>query len=977
MKSSKTSRSIVLLFFAGLLLGACGSASPSAVATTSTIPAAQPTETPTATATATPTERPTATPTFVPERVSSERLLFQTDSSFVQGFSRLSPDSRRVAMVLNVGNQQSVVVNGIELEPYDSIAPGSITFSPDSQRLAYLASKDQKQFLVVDGSAGKGYDSVPYSDLTILFSPDNRHVAYVAKTGSKEVAVLDGNESKAYDQIVALAFNPADDAIAFWGKTGKQWFVVVDGKEVKSYDDIDVMYLYGGRVIGFSADGKHLAYRARAGGKEFLVVDGKEGKPYDELGLYTFAQDGSSVAYTARRQDKWFVVFNDQESQAYDLTDTPKFSPDGKHSIYFGKVGDKWTAVTDGLAGGMYDLLTGPSFSPDSQHSAFLAKAGDEWVVVVDGKEQRKYAGIVAKSMVFSPDSRHLAYAAVENGKGFVVVDGEEGPPRDDIGAPAFSPDGKHVAYPMQAGTKQFVVVDGEEGGAFDRVGGVYFDRNDSLHYLAVRGQRIYLVEDEFVTSADDLAAVRQTATAIANTNATLVALAAPTATARAEMNATAQAQRIATLTAAPTRTPVRQPTVPVSPPLATADANTASAALKRTEGWNPLLTDKFDDNQNGWTTGDGKSVANGKYVWDMNNRVNIYRGLPEMAPQSDFAASIDARLVSGSPDCGFGLTFRNSTDPGYMTDYVFYIHNDQRWGFDIIHSPDPGIAQNGTSDAIVPRALNRITVIAQGRYFKFFVNGKYVGQAEDGTLASGKVGAAVWILGPGACQVEFDNFEVRTPSAATSANVTATSQAVQANFAAAKKWPAVFTETFDSNVNGWPLKEPDASMHATAAIEVGAYRWSARPDDYSTLFETPEKRIAVADYYVSLEARRVSGPADSMYGLVFRESQSHNSLYAFLVNDEGKYELLLLKPGDEITTDLIESTESAAVRHGGTNRLSVIARGRHLSLFVNDQFVAGLDDDNLSSGGVGVIFDVMLGEDSVFEFDNLVVRAP
>jgi hypothetical protein len=98
------------------------------------------------------------------------------------------------------------------------------------------------------------------------------------------------------------------------------------------------------------------------------------------------------------------------------------------------------------------------------------------------------------------------------------------------------------------------------------------------------------------------------------------------------------------------------------------------------------------------------------------------------------------------------------------MTDYVFYIQDDQRWGFDIIHSPDPGIAQNGTSGAIVPRALNRITVIAQGQHFTFFVNGKYVGQAQDGTLEQGKIGAAVWILGPGACQVAFDNFEVRVP---------------------------------------------------------------------------------------------------------------------------------------------------------------------------------------------------------------------
>lgn len=61
----------------------------------------------------------------------------------------------------------------------------------------------------------------------------------------------------------------------------------------------------------------------------------------------------------------------------------------------------------------------------------------------------------------------------------------------------------------------------------------------------------------------------------------------------------------------------------------------------------------------------------------------------------------------------------------------------------------------------------------------------------------------------------------------------------------------------------------------------------------------------------------------------------------------------------------------------GGTNRLAVLAQGAHLVLFINDQFVAAIDDNNLKSGGIGVAFDVVAGEESVFEFDNAEVRVP
>jgi roadblock/LC7 domain-containing protein len=128
--------------------------------------------------------------------------------------------------------------------------------------------------------------------------------------------------------------------------------------------------------------------------------------------------------------------------------------------------------------------------------------SGNKWFVVVDGKEGKQYDGIVG-SPIFSPDGKRVAYAAVIGDKQFVVVDGKEGKQYDGIvGSPIFSPDSKRVAYAAVIGDKQFVVLDGKEEKQYDviitiRGGRIVFDSDERFHYLAVKDNKLYLVEKE------------------------------------------------------------------------------------------------------------------------------------------------------------------------------------------------------------------------------------------------------------------------------------------------------------------------------------------------------------------------------------------------------------------------------------------------------------------------------------------------
>ena len=96
-----------------------------------------------------------------------------------------------------------------------------------------------------------------------------------------------------------------------------------------------------------------------------------------------------------------------------------------------------------------------------------------------------------------------MAYAAKADNKWFVVVNGNEGKQYDGLGSPLlFSPDSKRMAYAAKASNKTFIVVDGKEGNQYDAIvtpegGRIVFDSFDSFHYLAVKGNNIYLVEEK------------------------------------------------------------------------------------------------------------------------------------------------------------------------------------------------------------------------------------------------------------------------------------------------------------------------------------------------------------------------------------------------------------------------------------------------------------------------------------------------
>ncbi len=176
---------------------------------------------------------------------------------------------------------------------------------------------------------------------------------------------------------------------------------------------------------------------------------------------------------------------------------------------------------------------------------------------------------------------------------------------------------------------------------------------------------------------------------------------------------------------------------------------------------------------------------------------------------------------------------------------------------------------------------------------------------------------------------------------------------------------PPTYHETFREDAGLWELDETEDYSLRYAA---GAYWVNILTDNIFAWGIGPQ---SVADFYVEVDTFFIDGPAANEYGMVFRQVDTEN-FYAFSIANDGTYALRKLSGGEWV--DVVEWTESEAIRTdaGVVNRLGVYAQGPQITLAINDELVAQVEDSEFSTGLIGLSAGVFDEPNLEVAFDDL-----
>jgi hypothetical protein len=186
---------------------------------------------------------------------------------------------------------------------------------------------------------------------------------------------------------------------------------------------------------------------------------------------------------------------------------------------------------------------------------------------------------------------------------------------------------------------------------------------------------------------------------------------------------------------------------------------------------WVEVMDDKFGPNVHVWPLGtktdeyadSNIEIKNGALRFSMKAHQDFYTNYnPEyVGSQQDFYLLARVRQTGGSPDNGYGITFRLMDWNHYYFgingrgEFMIYKNEDSSWE----------ILDRMVSSSIQPGEYNELIVLAQGSQFTFCVNQKIVSEINDDSHVSGKVGIGMNLeQSADETLVEYDNFTVYAP---------------------------------------------------------------------------------------------------------------------------------------------------------------------------------------------------------------------
>lgn len=229
---------------------------------------------------------------------------------------------------------------------------------------------------------------------------------------------------------------------------------------------------------------------------------------------------------------------------------------------------------------------------------------------------------------------------------------------------------------------------------------------------------------------------------------------------------------RTATPTATNTPTPTPNFTATAEAAQATDIALAYLATAEITsKNWKVIQSDTFDSNTNNWlvdSVDDEYSlttyeILDGKYRWDVTAHKSVIGWVKaDWKALADFYLSVDIQQTEGPNTTDYGLIFREDDNSNF---YYFGIDEHGQYAVFLYFEEWHTLRDWTKTELIRPGKFNRLMVIGEGPHFIFFINGQYLAEITDDTIASGSTALAIEMVAENDHAVfEFDNFDLRAP---------------------------------------------------------------------------------------------------------------------------------------------------------------------------------------------------------------------
>jgi hypothetical protein len=410
----------------------------------------------------------------------------------------------------------------------------------------------------------------------------------------------------------------------------------------------------------------------------------------------------------------------------------------------------------------------------------------------------------------------------------------------------------------------------------------------------------------------------------------------------------------------------------PLSAPIPNTPAQATATALANLAKSNPnpyppftgnlALYDPLRDNSAGYNwdkysgKGEGCVFTEGAYHVLEPNSGFFFPCAANNTNFSNFTFEIQMMIIKG--DCG-GIIFRaNNAENKY---YFFEICQNGSYNLlsytDASHS---SVLASNNSQAIHTHfnQPNLIAVDTYSNHLYLYVNKQFIVAISDNTYSSGQIGV---LADDSHYSTEVKFYNARVWSLDRDPNTTLQDTYTKATSGV----PAITDQLQAQDVNNWGFDHPDKGFSCTFSGGMDV----KTPAKY---FETCQARANnFSNLALQVEMCIISGNSG---GLVIR-SDAYGTGYYFSINTDGTYlgSDVLVKSNESKVTTLFAGY-SSAVKKGNTqcNQITVIAQGRELYMFVNQQFVGHISDGTYTLGRIGAYAGVLYANSETVSSDIL-----